>query len=831
MPRLPAPIGQTLVGLHLRLRAFGPYRRTYERAKSRIAQYRDRNTRAERLFCTHYEGSPLDPAVILYESFHGASVACSPAAICDAALEDARCAGFTHVWVVDVPAAVPARLRGRANVRIIDRGSDDYPRLLATAKYLVNNSTFPPWYLRRDGQVYLNTWHGIPLKTMFRDEKGAPARYANSQRNFLQASHIVLAGDYATDHLLGPAGIAPLGRRKTYHIGTPRIDRTLALRAARTADPAQRHILFAPTWKGAMDHAETQIPEIAAVIAALSEGTDGAGPQVTLHVKAHNFNRDDLTRLPGGGDRLRVRPVPADEDINTVMARMDVVVTDYSSLLFDALAADIPIVLFVPDLEAYSARRGLYLDLATLPATLCRDAAGLRRACADPRPPSAFPAAIHDAARAAHCAREDGQASRRALDLILAEDGAGAGPQPVETAEKPVIAFMMGGFLRNGITTSALNLLSQIDTDRHDVMVLTDGAALPSIAWELLDRVPPAIMVIHRTGRECYTAAERAAKFTFYAENRLDDPARRRLMERAMAREARRIIGPLTLEAAIDFSGYRRLWAWIMAMVPTRRHVIYQHNDMASERDLRFSLLDGVFFTYRYYDRIVAVSDETRDLNAATLAAHYGTAVPVTVRNTIDLARIAEGRAAALPSSALPEPASSDTIDFITIGRCSAEKNHAMLLDAFALVHAKHPQARLTILGEGPLLEETRARRDALGLAGVVRMPGFSDQALAWLDRSDCFVLPSRYEGQPMVILEALALGKPVIVTDIPGARGALRGGYGFIAQGTAAEGFAQAMLDFIAGRIRFKPFDPVAYNAAALADFAALLPDREDIA
>ncbi|SHF80159.1 CDP-glycerol glycerophosphotransferase, TagB/SpsB family [Loktanella atrilutea] len=815
----------SLVRLHLRLRRFDRYRSSYERAKSRVMQLLNRNTRAERLFCTHYIDTPLDPSVILYESFHAASVACSPAAICEAARRDPRCAGFTHVWVVDVPAAVPAHLRGQADVRIIPRASDDYPRLLASAKYLVNNSTFPPWYLRRDGQIYLNTWHGIPLKTMFRDEKGAPARYANSQRNFLQASHIVLAGDYATDHLLGPAGIAPLGRRKTYHIGTPRIDRTLALRAAWTADPAHRHILFAPTWKGVVGEPETQIPEIAAVIAALSH--DGE-TLVTLHVKAHNFNRDDLSALPTGTGGITTRPVPPDADINAVMADMDVIVTDYSSLLFDALAADIPTVLFVPDLETYRATRGLYIALDTLPATLCLTPEELRRACAAPRAPSAFPADIVAAARAAYVAQEDGRASTRALDLILRAGGHDADPlpAPVSASDKPVLAFMMGGFLRNGITTSALNLLSHIDTDRHDVMVLTDGAALHPDAWDLMDQVPDPIMVVHRTGREGYTAAERAAKWAFYDKNRLQDPTQIALMERAMTREARRIIGPVALEAAIEFSGYRRMWAWIMAMADARRHIIYQHNDMVSERDLRFPLLEGVFFTYRYFDRIVAVSDETRDLNTANLSAYYATATPVTVRNMINLARIAEGR-----SAALPEPISPDTINFITIGRCSAEKNHAMLLDAFAIVYARHPHTRLTILGEGPLLEETRTRRDELGLAAVVQMPGFSDRALAWLDRSDCFVLPSRYEGQPMVILEALALGKPVIVTDIPGSRGALRGGYGFIAGGKDALAFSEAMMDFVAGRIRFKSFDPVAYNTAALAEFDALLPMGGDIA
>ena len=813
MNRVLQLIKTPLLALHFTLKKSRRYRRFYSRTKARITGVAEKvagpRVDSERAFCTHYVNSPIDPQVILYESFHASSVSCSPAALFEAALADPRFAGFTHVWVIDAPQAVPARFADMDNVTVIDRKDEAYPRLLATAGYLVNNSTFPAWYVRREGQVYLNTWHGVPLKTMFRDEKGPPARFANSQRNFLQASHIVLAGDYATQHLLGSAGIAPLSTRNTWHVGTARIDRTLASRAAWQADPQMRHILFAPTWKGELGKAASQIPEIEAVIAALGEID---GPPITLHIKAHNFNRENLSDLPPGTDRLTPVNVDPQDDINLVMARMDVVITDYSSLLFDTLAADIPTVLFVPDLAAYTEARGLYIDLDTLPAAICHDAEALRTAVAQARAPRDF-GATHDAARGTYFPHEDGNASARTLDVILNAAGC---PAPLRTDDKPVLAFMMGGFLRNGITTSALNLLSNIDPDHYEVMVLTDGAQMRPEAWEMLARVPDHVMVVHRMGRECYTEEEAAAKSAFYADNTLDDPARRALMERAMAREARRIVGPVRLKAAIDFSGYRRMWAWIMAMADAEHHVVYQHNDMASERDQRYDLLEGVFFTYRYYDRVVAVSDETRMLNQTNLLDYYGDAALRTVRNTINVAAIREAGAYRdiVPAA----------INFITIGRCSTEKNHAMLLDAFALVHAREPRARLLIVGDGPLLAATRRKRDRMGLRDVVQIPGFSDKALSLLDQSDCFVLPSLYEGQPMVILEALTLGKPVIVTDIPGSRGALRGGYGFIAEGTKAEAFAQAMLDFIAGRIQFKTFDPDAYNAAAIADFQALL-------
>lgn len=825
---------------HLKLKNSALYRKLYAAGKYRLTGLTRRADVQARIFCEHYEDSPLAPQTILYESFHASSVSCSPAAIFRAARQDPRFAGFTHVWAIDDSAAVPAEFEGLEDVIVVNRGSDEYPAHLATAGYLINNSTFPWWYLRRSGQVYVNTWHGIPLKTMFRDEQGAPARFANSQRNFLQASHILLAGDYATQHLLGSADVARLCATQTYHIGTPRIDATLAARAAWKTAPARRHVLFAPTWKGHVGQADSQIDEITGLIAAL-KGLDG--PPLTLHVKAHNFNRDDLNMLPQGNDRITVQVVGPLADTNLLMAQMDLVITDYSSLLFDTIAADIPTALFVPDLADYSRDRGLYIALDTLPAAICHDAAALRTAVADMRAPSAFPQDIYRSAMAAYAADEDGRASQRTLAVML---GAPDAPAPIARTAKPVIAIMAGGFKRNGITTSALNLLSNLDQFRHDVVVLTDGAQLSDESWDLVDRVAPGVMKIHRLGSESYTPEEYAAKSHFYSYNTLEQPAELALMERAMRREATRILGPRRLDVAIEFSAYRRMWAWIMAMTDARQKIIYQHNDMQSERDSRFDVLEGVFFTYKYYSTVVSVSENTRALNFKNLSGYYGAAQTRAVSNTLNITATQEAgavtQAYALPApdpNATPmDPADfntivldPDAINFVTIGRCSPEKNHTMLLNAFALLHKARPDARLCILGEGPERAATIALCQELGLDDVVHIPGFSEQAMGLLAQADCFVLPSLYEGQPMVILEALTLNKPVIVTDIAGSRGALQGGYGFIAAGTEAAAFATAMEDFCAGRIQFKPFDAKIYNAKAIAEFYDMLTPGEPAA
>ena len=80
-----------------------------------------------------------------------------------------------------------------------------------------------------------------------------------------------------------------------------------------------------------------------------------------------------------------------------------------------------------------------------------------------------------------------------------------------------------------------------------------------------------------------------------------------------------------------------------------------------------------------------------------------------------------------------------------------------------------------------------------------------------------------------MVILEALTLGKPVIVTDIAGSHSALQGGYGHIVEGSiSAESFAAAMKAFCEGKLAFKAFDADRYNARVVADFHAILAPLE---
>lgn len=121
---------------------------------------------------------------------------------------------------------------------------------------------------------------------------------------------------------------------------------------------------------------------------------------------------------------------------------------------------------------------------------------------------------------------------------------------------------------------------------------------------------------------------------------------------------------------------------------------------------------------------------------------------------------------AALPASPTAPPL------VLGIGRLTRQKRFDLLIRAFSLV--RHPEARLVILGEGGERSRLSKLVATLGLTDRVKLPGYVTDVAGWLNQTDLFVLPSRYEGLPAVALEAMAANCPVLSTDCFAAARAL---------------------------------------------------------
>jgi glycosyltransferase involved in cell wall biosynthesis len=151
-----------------------------------------------------------------------------------------------------------------------------------------------------------------------------------------------------------------------------------------------------------------------------------------------------------------------------------------------------------------------------------------------------------------------------------------------------------------------------------------------------------------------------------------------------------------------------------------------------------------------------------------------------------------------------------------------AEKNQMGALEAFVGVRARVGDVHLVFLGSGPLRPAVEARTEELGAGDWVHFLGFRDDVAAVLSLADVMVLPSTSDAMPMTVLEAMALGVPVVATDVGDVSATLEGGAGICVPVGDREAFERACVELLsdgdrraelarAGRERVRGFDAIA--------------------
>jgi CDP-glycerol glycerophosphotransferase (TagB/SpsB family)/glycosyltransferase involved in cell wall biosynthesis len=825
-----------------------------------------RMVRAERRAIAR--AKPVIPGTVFYESFGGNGALDNPEAIFRALLDDPDFAGFRHVWALErgTGRTFRAEFARHPRVRFVHPRTVAYTAALSRSQSLVNNATFPPEFQKRDGQTYLNTWHGTPLKRMGYDMPGGAFDSANTLRNFVHADVLLSQNPHMTRMYTEAYRLKGLLPGVILEAGYPRTDRQrldvegraaalTALQAAGIHLGDRSLVLYAPTWKGTdFGSPVDEAVELEAATAGLQELL---GDDYLVVLKVHQAVHKAMvrTRRGSGGTGSGVGAtslIPNDLPTNVALGLADVLITDYSSIFVDFLGTGRPVVFYTPDRDDYARERGTYFDEEGLPGVVATTVPQLAAAILQPTP--AEVTAVADRWRRDFTSRDDGHATARVIDAVF-RGGLAAGPiSGTVTTElmvpasprRPSVLIYVGGMRSNGITTSALNLLAHLDHDALEVSVLM---ARPSNREQRANaaRIDSQVVQFHRRGE---LSGRRAATLTMRALGRLRPRHPEAEWEsRIWRNEWRRVMGDTTFDTVIDFSGYSRFWTQLVLHSPPARRLIWLHNDMAAEvnrrvggrRKMRWTL-PSVFALYARFDRLVSVSQQLAMTNAESLAESYG--LPrdhfLSAGNVID--EVSARRMLQQPLSDAVEFRDLETEEvtvpdwaehliqhrgtpgnperwFATVGRLSPEKNQARLIDAFALVHPKYPSARLVIVGDGPLRAALAGQIERLGLGNAVVMTGSLANPFAVLAVADCFVMSSDYEGQPMVLLEAAVAGLPIVSVRFGSVADALPEGQLHIVEQTA-EALAQGMCDYLEGRVTAASLDAEEYNAGALRDF-----------
>lgn len=313
-------------------------------------------------------------------------------------------------------------------------GSKEWFEVLCRAEYLVNNVFFPRWWRKRSFQTYVQTWHGTPLKRI-----GASYWIGKGHSPAWLEGFFAQAASW--DYLLSPSPYATDIYRSEFRfsgeiveLGSPRNDllinydvslrREIAEKVG--VDPAKKIVMYAPTWRDRLSRRAWFAPMVDFLDAHRLAAE--LGSEFVVMVRGHGHNARSGAGLSGYTEQVseRVINVTYYPDITELSVLADVVVTDYSSLMFDVAAAAKPLVFLVPDLAEYAgAERGLYVDYReTVPGPVLTSPAGLAAAIGEIAAESWEPDAKYREFIRRFAPHDDGAAAARIVDRIWPTVGA-----------------------------------------------------------------------------------------------------------------------------------------------------------------------------------------------------------------------------------------------------------------------------------------------------------------------------------------------------------------------------------------------------------------------
>lgn len=733
----------------------------YEKACTYFKQYNiydkfygfDSKTMPEHSRVSYYieqwQTLPVDPHTALYCAYNGEVFSGNLLAIFRKLQSNKQMKHFIALKNIET---APQELIDQHNVHFVQYESRLHYRLLASSKFIFTNGSYQVEFIRKEEQIALNTWHGTPIKKLGFDV----------QQSSYQQSRNIIKSYYASTHIIHPnqqtkkSIIDAFGLKNGYKhsvTGYPRQDMTLKISEQRKLEI--KKMLGLELFKPVLLYATT-----------LRDGTNKENKKISSmqqkvikklkNLKGYNFIYK--------GHYSEIKNTTIDKmDSNELLAIVDVLITDYSSIAIDYLVTNKPLIFFVPDIKNYEKQRGLNFspsdltqnvvynikDLILLAKNIINETEDYKR---------------HEA-KSKLCEYDDGNATKRVLDELTSEK--------INSEEKQKLLIFAGNILLvNGITSAFKNILKHIDFNTFEVYVLlTHSSFNRDYDEKILDdlRIMGCSFIFYY-GSVSANRVERYAYNKFNENQYFYNDYHKSIYINMMKRTAKRIFGNLSFDKVINFeSGYSRDISIILSLLNTKDKLIVLHSDMEKEQKLRFPQLKNTFYFLKEYSHVLSVSKAVSDENYNSIGQYYGVNV-----NQIDT----------LPNfmnSRIIEMSNKDSLNsrerklfnfdktFISVGRLSVEKNHSLLIDAFAkVIYTKKLNINLIIIGEGPLRSKLIEQIETNKMEKYITIISFRDNPYPLIKKSHCLISSSKQEGQGLVLLEALALKTSILVTNIP---------------------------------------------------------------
>ena len=325
----------------------------------------------------------INDKFILFEAFQGRSFSDSPKAIYNELKNNPNFDDYTLIWAFgDVNKE---EFLDDDRVIIVEYNTKEYLKYFAKSKYIVTNSRINLRVFKRKGQIYIQTWHGTPLKRIGCDikVKGKNALYTNQElketyeTQAREMDYLISPSKFATEKFITAFNLSKFKKEDIIvEEGYPRNDflinytekdkKVILKRLGIDKNNKRKIILYAPTWRDNMHKSGlgyTYYPKVDFKLLKEKLFKDYIILYRAHYFVANEFNFDEYKNFIYDVSKL--------DDINELYIISDILITDYSSVFFDYANLNRPILFHMYDLEFYKEElRGFYLNLDELPGPI-----------------------------------------------------------------------------------------------------------------------------------------------------------------------------------------------------------------------------------------------------------------------------------------------------------------------------------------------------------------------------------------------------------------------------------------------------------------------------
>lgn len=377
------------------------------------------------LYKMTYKFISIDDRLMIFISFHGRGYSDNPRAIYEEILKDDRFKDYRFIWFV--------KNHKKKNITIPHAEIKEYFSLpyfyyLSKAKYWIINCKMPTYICKKPEQIYLQTWHGTPLKRLAHDiDVSEDTTFYRSAVTYEQMCHSYDVDVERYNFMISPNAFCTevfpsafgINKERLIETGYPRNDFIVNATVADQERIKEKYglpkdkkiVLYAPTWR---DNSYVAAGYTFELKADFHKWKEALSDEYVVVFKPHYLIINKYAKEESLQDFLY--SIPADADINELYVISDVLITDYSSVFFDYAILKRPIYFYMYDIDEYAKDlRGFYMDIhKELPGKIYMEEEAMLEDVKNHR----YDASLMDVFNARFNNLDDGKASRRVVDIL-----------------------------------------------------------------------------------------------------------------------------------------------------------------------------------------------------------------------------------------------------------------------------------------------------------------------------------------------------------------------------------------------------------------------------